>query len=138
MLKDIDAVAAAEQLPHFRWMLNREGRVLVPDHLLRMGALRFDARWCVGFFGGCDFFSSAAVRRTEFGRGGTCRISQSPEPLFATLCAFENFAGNVSPSPMVLGPDREHLACPFEGDFHTGQRPGIKTVRNHGWSPHPA
>lgn len=71
------------------------------------------------------------MRRTEFGHRYASCISQTTKCSIATFCAFKDLAGDVPPNPVFLGPDCKHLACPFEGDFHIGQRPGIKAVRNH-------
>jgi hypothetical protein len=72
------------------------------------------------------------MRRTEFARCGTSGFRQAPQCFIATLGAFEDFAGDVPPCHMLLAAVRKDLTCPFEGDFHVGQGPSLKTSYDHG------
>jgi hypothetical protein len=72
------------------------------------------------------------MRRTELGRGYASGLGQSSKGFVTALCAFEDLAGDMPTNRVFFSPNREDLACPFEGDFHIGKRPDIKTFCNHG------
>jgi hypothetical protein len=59
-------------------------------------------------------------------------LGQGPKCFIAALCAFEDFAGDMTASGVFLTPDRKYLACSFQGDFHIGEGSGIKAICNHG------
>jgi len=69
---------------------------------------------------------------TEFARCGASGFGHALQCFVATFCAFDDFAGDVLTGPMFVGPGLEDFACPFEGNFHIGQSPGIKAICNHG------
>src|ERR1700674_4401582 len=75
------------------------------------------------------------MRRTELAHGNTPGIGQAAQRLVAALCAFEDFAGDVAPGPVLLGSGRQGLARPIKGDFHVGQSAGIEAFRDHASSP---
>lgn len=74
--------------------------------------------------------SSNSMRRTEFARRDTSGLRQASKRSVAALCAFEDLAGDVAANRMLLGADREYVACSLESDFHIGERAGIETLRN--------
>ena len=58
--------------------------------------------------------------RAELVRCNASGGGKGPECFLPALCALEDSAGDVPPDIMLLSPDRQDPACPFEGDFHIG------------------
>ena len=73
--------------------------------------------------------------RTELAHGNTPGIGQAAQRFVAALRAFEDFAGDVAPSPVFLGSGRQGFAGPIEGDLHIGQSAEVEAFRDHASSP---
>src|SRR6266700_5282854 len=78
---------------------------------------------------------SGLCARMQFACREAAGFGETAKGRVAALGAFNNPAGDVAAVSVLLGSDRQRLACPLEGNLHVRDHSGIEVFCDHGLAP---